>query len=124
VALIVDQGVAGADMYGGVNVLAPGHEIPMHWHLVSELQYVVAGTGVALNALGAELELTPHATVFSPAGREGAHGFRNTGKVPLHILFFYPSDGGVAPALHLVNPVPGSRDRPGPDRAANPVEKG
>lgn len=102
VALIIDQVVDGADMYGGVNVLVPGHEIPLHWHDVGELQFILSGTGTALGPDGAETAIGPHWTVFGPAGRAGAHGFRNTGLVPLEILFFYPSEGGRAPALHLV----------------------
>jgi uncharacterized cupin superfamily protein len=102
VALIVDSVVGGADIYGGVNVLAPGHEIPLHWHDVGELQFILSGSGTALGPEGAETAIGARWTVFSPAGRAGAHGFRNTGLVPLEILFFYPSAGGRAPALHLV----------------------
>lgn len=46
----------------------------------------------------------PHSAVFAPAGPTGAHGFRNTGRVPLAILFAYPSPGGKAPALRFLRP--------------------
>jgi len=100
VALIVDATIAGADLYGGVNVLEPGAEIALHWHEVGEIQLILAGTGVALGPAGAETPVGPRSSVFSPAGAAGLHGFRNTGTVPLEILFFYPSPGGAAPRLH------------------------
>ena len=102
VALIMDETIDGADLYGGLNVLAPGHEIPLHWHDVGELQFILSGTGIALGPNGEKTEIGPRWTVFAPAGPAGAHGFRNTGLVPLEIFFFYPSAGGRAPEVHLV----------------------
>ena len=37
--------VPGADLYGGVNVLAPGAVLPVHWHSIGELQFILSGTG-------------------------------------------------------------------------------
>ncbi len=102
VALIMDETIEGADLYGGLNVLAPGHEIPLHWHDVGELQFILSGTGIALGPNGEKTEIGPRWTVFAPAGPAAAHGFRNTGLVPLEIFFFYPSAGGRAPEVHLV----------------------
>lgn len=104
VALFIDSSVPGADLYGGVNVLAPGTTLPTHWHSVGELQFILSGTGVAVNAAGLETPIGPHSVVFAPAGRDGAHGFTNTGLVPLSILFVYPSAGGAAPDFNLLVP--------------------
>jgi uncharacterized cupin superfamily protein len=109
IAMVIDGSVPGADLYGGVNVLAPGATIPVHWHSVGELQFILSGTGVSTNA-GAEVPVGPHSVVFSPAGAAGAHGFRNTGLVPLSILFVYPAAGGAAPDFNLVEREEGQRD--------------
>jgi len=98
----MDSTIDGADLYGGVNVLSPGHEIPLHWHDVGEVQFILSGTGIALGPNGKTMPIGPQWTVFAPAGLAGAHGFRNTGLVPLEILFFYPSAGGRAPEVHVV----------------------
>ena len=102
VALFIDGSVPGADLYGGVNVLAPGAVIPTHWHTVGELQVILSGTGVTVDRDGIESPIGPHSVVFAPAGREGAHGFTNTGLIPLSILFVYPSPGGAAPDVNLL----------------------
>jgi oxalate decarboxylase/phosphoglucose isomerase-like protein (cupin superfamily) len=103
VAMFIDGSVPGADLYGGVNVLAPGAVIPLHWHSVGELQFILSGTGVTRDRTGTASPIGPHSVVFAPAGPDGAHGFENTGLVPLSILFVYPSPGGVAPDFNLVS---------------------
>lgn len=108
VAMFIDGSVPGADLNGGVNVLAPGAAIPVHWHSVGELQFILSGTGVSIDPAGAETLVGPHSVVFSPAGASGAHGFRNTGLVPLSILFVYPAPDGAAPDFHLIDREEGS----------------
>ena len=109
-----DQGIAAAADYPGAPVsrildeTSPGAElfavlvaitgdIPLHYHPVMELQYVLSGHGVALDADGGETPIAPGGTVISPAGPSGAHGFRSTGSLPLTLLCVYPAPGGVAP---------------------------
>jgi oxalate decarboxylase/phosphoglucose isomerase-like protein (cupin superfamily) len=104
VSLFIDERLAGADMYGGINTLAPGAEIPLHWHPIGELQYFLAGEGLLLDADGGETPIAKGGSVFSPPGPSGAHGFRNTGREPLEILFVYPSAGGSPPELIWVDP--------------------
>lgn len=103
VGLFLDGSVPGADLYGGINVLAPGATIPLHWHSMGELQFILSGTGEALDASGRRVPVGPHSVVFGPAGRDGGHGFVNTGQVPLAILFVYPSPGGIAPDFNLLD---------------------
>ena len=103
VSLFIDERLPGADMYGGINTLAPGAEIPRHWHPIGELQYFLAGEGLLLDADGGETPIIQGGSVFSPPGPGGAHGFRNTGTVPLQILFVYPSAGGAPPELIWVD---------------------
>ena len=102
VAMFIDASVPGADLYGGVLALAPGARIPAHWHSIGELQFILSGTGVTVDKDGLESPVGPHTVVFAPSGRDGAHGFVNTGLVPLSILFVYPSPGGSAPDFNLI----------------------
>jgi len=102
VAIFLDASVPGADLYGGINALAPGAVIPVHWHSVGELQFILSGTGVFVDRNGVESPVGPHSVVFSPAGPGGAHGFKNTGLIPLLILFVYPAPGGAAPDFHPI----------------------
>jgi oxalate decarboxylase/phosphoglucose isomerase-like protein (cupin superfamily) len=104
VTVFVDERLAGADIYGGIITFAPGAELPLHWHPIGELQFLLAGEGVLLDADGNETPIARGGSVFSPPGPGGAHGFRNTGSEPLQVLFVYPSAGGAQPELHWVDP--------------------
>lgn len=95
ISLVLERSTPGADLFG-VSV-AIGGDIPMHLHSMMEFQFVVAGTGLAFNADGAEVPISPGGTVVSPAHAAGAHGFRNTGPLPLTLLCIYPSPGGATP---------------------------
>ena len=72
-------------------------DIPLHHHPVMELQFVLAGHGLALDADGGEVPIAPGGAVLSPAGPSGAHGFRATGALPLTLLCVYPAPGGATP---------------------------
>ncbi len=113
VALFLDASVPGADLYGGINTLAPGATIPLHSHSVGELQFILAGSGVTIHGDGGETPVEPHCVVFAPRGLDGAHGFRNTGSVPLRIVFVYPSPGGAVPDFNLVDASGGADAGPG-----------
>ena len=54
VTVFVDERLAGADMYGDIFTLAPGAELPLHWHPIGELQFFLAGEGLLLDADGNE----------------------------------------------------------------------
>jgi quercetin dioxygenase-like cupin family protein len=95
VARLLDDHDRGAELFA-VEV-AIGGDIPLHYHPVLELQFVLAGHGLALDADGGETRIAPGGTVISPAGPAGAHGFRNTGSLPLQLLCVYPAPGGLAP---------------------------
>jgi len=112
VCLFIDERLPGADMYGGINTVAPGAELPLHWHPIGELQYFLSGQGLLLDADGGETPVAQGGSVFSPPGPGGAHGFRNTGSVPLQILFVYPSAGGAAPELFWVETAASPLDAP------------
>lgn len=106
VAIIVDGAVPSADQYIIVNVLAPGAVIPLHWHTISEFQFILSGTGLFLAPDGREERLGPHDTVFCPGGVAGAHGYRNDGPLPLTIQCVYPSPGGHAPDMTFLSDEP------------------
>lgn len=95
ISLVLEQSTPGADLFGVA--VAIGADIPMHSHSMMEFQFVVSGTGLAFDADGAEFAISPGGTVVSPAGPAGAHGFRNTGPLPLTLLCVYPSPGGATP---------------------------
>ncbi|WP_162893151.1 cupin domain-containing protein [Microbacterium halotolerans] len=97
VELIVSGATDGADMYGGIVTLEPGVTITLHYHSQFEFQYVVSGSGVALDSLGGETPIAPGGAVLSPAHADGAHGFRANEKEQLKILFLYPTPGGHPP---------------------------
>jgi hypothetical protein len=67
VALFVDSRLERADMYGGINTVAPGAELPLHWHPIGELQYFLTGQGLLLDADGAT-----SATTASDDRRQGS----------------------------------------------------
>ncbi len=99
VATLVDAATPDADLYAGVLALEPGGSIPLHTHLIGELQFILSGVGIAHDARDGDIAVGPHSSVFAPAGR--AHGFTNTGPLPLVILFVYPSSGGAQPTTTL-----------------------
>jgi mannose-6-phosphate isomerase-like protein (cupin superfamily) len=119
VGLLVDEHVAGTECFGGV--VAIDEFIPLHYHPVFEFQYVLQGTGLALDSLGREIPIAPGGAVLSPAGPSGAHGFRNTGAVPLEILFLYPSREGKPPGRTAFEGV--GREPEGPLSVYRPPEK-
>lgn len=99
VDIICDAATPTASLIAGVNELAPGARIPLHFHDREELQYILRGRGLALDALGGAHALAPGSAVYCAAGRAAAHGFVNTGTEPLAILYVYTSPGAAPPSL-------------------------
>jgi mannose-6-phosphate isomerase-like protein (cupin superfamily) len=95
VSRLLDASTPGAELFAVL--VAIGGDIPLHHHPVMELQYVLAGPGLALDVDGGQIPIAPGGTVISPAGPSGAHGFRNTGSLPLTLLCVYPAPGGATP---------------------------
>lgn len=95
ISIVCDRSTPGAGLFGVM--VAIGGDIPLHYHSMMEFQYVISGTGLALDADGNEIPIAPGGTVLSPSGPAGAHGFRNTGVLPLTLLCIYPSPGGATP---------------------------
>jgi uncharacterized cupin superfamily protein len=98
----VDRTIAGADLYGGLIALEPGAAVDLHWHRRGEIQYILRGRGKLLHPDGRESQVVAGSAVFSPAGAAGAHGFRNSGRGALEILFFYGAPGGRRPSMTLL----------------------
>jgi oxalate decarboxylase/phosphoglucose isomerase-like protein (cupin superfamily) len=110
VRIAVDRTVAGADLYGGAITLDPGAAVELHWHRRGEIQYILRGRGRLVHPDGRETPVAAGSAVFSPAGAAGAHGFRNSARGPLEILFFYGAPGGRRPGMTLIKP--SARERP------------
>jgi quercetin dioxygenase-like cupin family protein len=102
VEIVCDAQTPTAALLAGVNTLAPGASIPLHFHDHEELQLVLSGTGVALDSRGSRHPIEPGTAVYCAAGPEAAHGFVNTGDAPLAIFYAYPTPGGRAPSLEWV----------------------
>lgn len=111
ISIVCERHTPGADLFGVM--VAIGGDIPLHHHSMMEFQFVLSGTGLALDADGGEEPIGPGGTVLSPAGPTGAHGFRNTGPLPLTLLCVYPSPGGATPDRSPFDPAidPGSGPR-------------
>jgi oxalate decarboxylase/phosphoglucose isomerase-like protein (cupin superfamily) len=104
VRIAVDRTIAGADLYGGAIAVDPGAAVELHWHRRGEIQYILRGRGWLVHPDGRESAVAAGSAVFSPAGAAGAHGFRNSGRGPLEILFFYGAPGGRRPSMTLLTP--------------------
>jgi quercetin dioxygenase-like cupin family protein len=127
--IVCERHTPGAGLFGVM--VAIGGDIPLHFHSMMEFQFVLSGSGLALDADGGETLIAPGGTVLSPAGPAGAHGFRNTGPLPLTLLCIYPSPGGATPdrSPFEVGTVPGDGPRsvyvgPADVRAATPSSPG
>jgi quercetin dioxygenase-like cupin family protein len=118
VSRILDATTPGAELFAVL--VAIGTAIPLHYHPVMELQYVLAGHGLALDAGGTETPISPGGVVISPAGPAGAHGFRNAGSLPLQLLCIYPAPGGAAPGRAPFEP--GAPYPPGPRTTVTPAQ--
>jgi quercetin dioxygenase-like cupin family protein len=112
VSRILDDTIPGAELFAVL--VAISGEVPLHYHPVMELQYVLSGHGLALDADGGQTPIAPGGTVISPAGPSGAHGFKNTGPLPLTLLCVYPAPGGVAPG-RMPFSLPATAKMQGPD---------
>jgi mannose-6-phosphate isomerase-like protein (cupin superfamily) len=123
VSRVLDASTPGAELFAVL--VAIGGDIPLHHHPVMELQFVLAGHGLALDADGGETPIAPGGVVISPAGPAGAHGFRNMGSLPLQLLCVYPAPGGATPGrtpFELgTSFVPGPRTTYTPPQLARPA---
>jgi len=113
VDVICDASTPTASLIAGVNTLAPGARIPLHFDDHEELQYILSGDGLALDADGREHRLEPGSAVHCAAGRSAAHGFVNNGQAPLAILYVYATPRAVPPSLEWLEDLPaGSENMP------------
>jgi len=78
-------------------VLCPGQTLEVHYHSLEEVQYILFGHGLVTAASGEQHRVGPGSVVYCGSGPDGGHGFTNPGNVPLVILCFFPSKGGVTP---------------------------
>lgn len=72
----------------GVSTFQPGVNVPLHSHNVDEQVTVLAGSGEC-EVAGAVHAVKAMDTTYIPAGL--VHCFRNTGAVPMSILWVYAS---------------------------------
>ena len=118
VSRVLDATTPGAELFAVLVAIGGGHPTPHH--PVMELQFVLAGHGLALDADGGETPIAPAAWSSVPAGPAGAHGFRNTGSLPLQLLCIYPSPGGATPGRRSFDL--GTPFEPGPRTTYTPPQ--
>jgi len=86
--VLINETTFGAKQISmGMNISEPGSGIPKHMHTENEeALFVIEGTGKLICG-DQETDLIPGTAFFSPLGVE--HEVRNTGNVPLKILWAY-----------------------------------
>ncbi len=100
--VLVDEQTPTNSLISGFIVLDPGAKIPLHYHDIEELQFIVYGYGTIRDIDGTERPARAGTFLYCPSGPNGAHEFDNTGDLPLSLIFVYPSPGGKAPPLKYV----------------------
>ncbi len=58
-----------------LNIFKPGTKVPLHWHLIEAVYYVIRGRAVMEDVEGKRYELGPGGVVYYPAGIAGAHSW-------------------------------------------------
>ena len=58
-----------------LNIFKPGTKVPLHWHLIEAVYYVIRGRAVMEDIEGKKHEVGPGGVVYYPAGIAGAHSW-------------------------------------------------
>jgi mannose-6-phosphate isomerase-like protein (cupin superfamily) len=58
-----------------LNIFRPGTKVPLHWHLIEAVYYVIRGRAVMEDIEGKSHEIGPGGVVYYPAGIAGAHSW-------------------------------------------------
>ena len=100
--IICDENTPSESFYSGFVEMDPGEELALHYHDIDELQFIISGSGIVGDIDGREYLVEAGSFLICPAGKNGAHRYKNTGQQPLSFIFIYPSPGGKRPSLHAV----------------------
>ena len=73
----------------GIAELAPGDQLDLHHHQPAEMYFVLEGRGCCTVA-DEDHELNPGTAPFIPSN--APHVTRNTGSLPLRVLFVFPTN--------------------------------
>ena len=74
----------------GIIQVPVGEDLTLHHHAPQEIYVVRSGKGVLLKADGASEPVRADSVVYIPQNEK--HGLRNTGSVPLEVLWIFPTD--------------------------------
>ena len=85
-------------MSAGIAELAPDGVLPLHHHAPPECYHVLDGEGIA-EVEGTAHALRPGVALYIPGGAR--HRTTNTGRVPLRVLFTFPTDSFEEVAYHF-----------------------
>jgi quercetin dioxygenase-like cupin family protein len=58
-----------------LNIFKAGTQVPLHWHLVEALYYVISGHAVLEDIEGRSYDIGPGSAIYYPPGIAGAHGW-------------------------------------------------
>ena len=58
-----------------LNIFKAGSRVPVHWHLIEALYYVISGRAVVEDIEGKKYDIGPGSTIYYPAGIAAAHGW-------------------------------------------------
>ena len=56
-----------------LNIFKAGTHVPLHWHLIESLYYVISGHAVLEDIEGRKYDIGPGSAIYCPAGISGAH---------------------------------------------------
>ena len=67
--------------------LEPGTHVPLHWHAVEKLYYVISGRAVLSDIEGNTCELSAGSVIYVSPGIASSHGWNVTEKIELVGIF-------------------------------------
>ncbi len=70
-------------LYVHLNTFKRGIRVPLHWHLVEAVYYVISGHAVMEDIEGRIHEIGPGSVIYYPAGIAGAHSWNFKEEVQL-----------------------------------------
>jgi mannose-6-phosphate isomerase-like protein (cupin superfamily) len=88
IPLITHRSDSSARITTGISTYPVGGGAPLHIHNCDEQVTLLEGTGEVVID-GVATPLVPYDSTYIPAGQQ--HLFRNTGDVPMRILWIYPT---------------------------------
>ena len=81
-------------LVAAIVTVAPHKTVPLHYHRVETLEYVLSGAARVRDRHGNEVIVTADSAVYFPAGPDAAHEWTVIGNSPVQVLFMYNAAHG------------------------------